>query len=88
MWRAIFIALGIMAIIFGTECLMIDSAVLYSSEGTKAVDFFDPTGIPNNSSSEWRPKEWLPWAVASAGWITVLYAFTLPRRWRNATAEG
>jgi len=88
MWRAIFIALGLMAIIFGTECLLIDSAVLYSGQGTTAVDFFDPTGAPNNSASVWRPKEWLPWAVSAAGWITVLWAFTLPRRFRMAAADG
>jgi hypothetical protein len=87
MWRAIFIALGVMAIIFGAECLMIDSAVLYSHVGTTAVNFFDPSGTPNSSASEWRPKEWLPWAALASGCITVLYAFTLPRRFRSAAAD-
>ena len=86
MWRAIFIALGISAIVFGTECLMIDSAVLFSHRGTSAANFFDPTGAPNGLAGEWRPKEWLPWMALAAGCITVLYAFTLPRRFRN-TAE-
>lgn len=87
MWRAIFIALGIMAMIFGLECLAIDSAVFYSGRETTAIDFIDPTGTPSGLIKEWRPKDWLPWTVLSAGAITVLYAFTLPRRFRRVGGE-
>lgn len=86
MWRSIFIALGIMAIIVGIECLMIDSAVFYSAAETKASSFMNPMGEPSMDTRHWQPKEWFPWAVLAAGAITILYAFTLPRRFgRPAT---
>jgi len=81
MWRSIFIAIGIMAIIIGVECMMIESANLYSAAGTQASSFMNPAGTPSIDTREWRPKEWFPWTVLSAGVITILYAFTLPRRW-------
>ncbi len=83
MWRTLVIALGVMAIILGFEFLVIDSATFYSSSresGMSMVNFFDPTGSPANATAEWRPKEWMPWAVLSTGAIVVVYAFTLPGR--------
>jgi hypothetical protein len=75
-----------MAIILGFECLVIDSANLYSASGTNAESFLNPIGIPSASTREWRPKEWFPWAFLSAGGITILYAFTLPKRWYGSAA--
>ena len=88
MWRALIVACGIMAIIFGIECLVIDSAVLYSGRDTSAVNFLDPTGAPSDKVSVWKPREWMPWAVLSFGTITILYAFTIPRRFRSFSVEG
>jgi hypothetical protein len=84
MWRSIFIAVGIMAIIVGLECLLIDSAYLYSAAETDARSFLSPSGGPSEGIREWRPKEWFPWTVLSGGAIIVLYAFTLPKRWGTA----
>ncbi len=75
-----------MAIILGFECLVIDSASLYSASGTNAESFLNPVGIPSANTREWRPKEWFPWAFLSAGGITILYAFTLPKRWYGSAA--
>lgn len=86
MWRSIFIAVGVMAIILGVECLVIDSASLYSAAETKASSFMNPIGSPSIDTREWRPKEWFPWAFLSTGTITILYAFTLPKRWRRPAA--
>ena len=83
MRRALFIAMGIMAIIIGLECLAIESANIYSAQETDASSFFDPSGTPSVQTRVWRPKEWLPWACLSVGTITVLYAFTLPRRFNG-----
>ncbi len=80
MRRALFIAMGIMAIIIGLECLAIDSANFYSAKETNASTFFDPSGTPSAQTKVWQPKEWLPWTSLSVGTITILYAFTLPRR--------
>lgn len=87
MRRSIFIALGIMAIILGVEFLLIDSASFYSASQTSAQSFMNPAGSPSSGVSAWRPKEWMPWACLAGGAITVLYAFTLPRRWRGAVAH-
>ena len=81
MWRSIFIAVGIMAIILGVECLLIESANFYSASETNASSFINPIGDPAPDTREWRPKEWFPWAVLCGGAITILYAFTLPKRW-------
>jgi hypothetical protein len=86
MWRSLFIALGIMAIIVGFECLVIDSASIYSASGTNARSFINPIASPSASVREWRPQEWFPWAFLSAGGITILYAFTLPKRWYGSPA--
>ncbi|MGI9473226.1 MAG: hypothetical protein ACR2NZ_16920 [Rubripirellula sp.] len=86
MWRSIFIALGLMAIIIGLECMVIDSANLYSASETKASNFINPISTPSAETREWRPQEWFPWVIMSAGGITVLYAFTLPKRFQGASA--
>lgn len=86
MWRSLFIALGIMAIIIGFEALVIDSANIYSASGTNARSFINPIGNPSANVQEWRPKEWFPWVFLSAGGITILYAFTLPKRWHGSPA--
>lgn len=86
MWRSIFIAVGLMAIIVGVECLLIDSASFYSASETRASSFLNPTNAPSANIRLWQPKEWFPWAVLSIGLITILYAFTLPKRFRRAAA--
>lgn len=87
MRRALFIAMGIMAIIIGLECLVIDSAVFYSPRQTDAGSFFDPSGNPAGNTQTWQPEEWMPWACLSLGTITILYAFTLPKRFREHLAS-
>jgi hypothetical protein len=86
MWRSIFIAIGIMAIIVGLECLLIDSANFYAAGQTRASSFFNPAGTPSLNTRAWQPKEWFPWCVLSIGTITILYAFTLPRRFQGPVA--
>ena len=83
MRRAFFIAVGVMAIIVGLECLVIDSANVYSAKQTDASSFLAPSGSPSLNTRVWRPKEWIPWAALSVGTITVLYAFTLPKRFHG-----
>ena len=86
MWRSIFIAVGIMAIIIGLECLVIDSANFYSASETDAGSFVNPVSVPASNVQQWRPKEWFPWVILTAGGITVLYAITLPKRFGAAGA--
>ncbi len=86
MWRSIFIALGLMAIIIGVECLFIDSASFYAAGQTKASAFINPMGNPSASTREWQPQEWFPFVILSAGTVVIIYAFTLPRRLSRAMA--
>ena len=87
MWRSLFLAVGIMAIIVGLECLMIENATLYAAGESSAREFANPAGSPARSTQTWQPAEWFPWAVLSTGAVIVLYAFTLPRRWHQPTGE-
>ncbi len=87
MWRSIFIALGLMAIIVGLECLVIDSANLYASGGEQSSSFSNPLGSAAAATREIRPQEWFPWVVLSSGAVVIIYAFTLPRRLGRGAAE-
>lgn len=87
MWRSVFIAIGIMAIILGLETLLIDSANLYSKSGTTAGAFLDPSGAPAAATTVWKPKEWFPWMVLSVGTLVVIYSFTIPIRLRNSSFD-
>ncbi|WP_182870725.1 hypothetical protein [Stieleria mannarensis] len=82
MWRAFFIALGIMAIIVGFESLVIDSANFYSNRGSTAKEFLNPSAIAGQTTITWQPKEWFPWLVLSVGSLIVIYSFTLPQRFK------
>jgi hypothetical protein len=84
MCRSIFIAIGIMAVIIGIECMVIESANLYSASETRARTFLNPIGTPSSNTREWRPQEWFPWTVLSAGVIIVLYSFTLPQYFEHS----
>lgn len=86
MWRAFFIALGIMGIIVGLESMLIESANFYSDRGSNAREFLNPAGIAGQTTITWQPKEWFPWVVLSVGTLTVIYSFTLPQRFQ--TREG
>ncbi len=79
MWRAFFVAMGIVLCIVGGECLIIDKAVLAKSEdGTTAFNANQqPTGP---ISRDLKPPEWAPWTFISVGAVVLLYSFTIPRR--------
>ncbi len=83
MWRAFFSAIGIVVIIMGFECLVIDSAILAAG----VVD--DPAGqaqqqaglfgqqIPQAIERVFRPSEWFPWSLLASGSIVLLYSISL-----------
>lgn len=84
MWRAFFSAIGIVLIIVGIECLLIDSAVLVAG-------VLDDPSVPQqqsgglfsapvqNSSADrvFRPSEWFPWSLVASGAIVLLYSISL-----------
>jgi len=83
MWRSLFLALGIMAIIVGIESMLIENANLYAAAESNATDFIDPSGPPAYGVKSWTPGEAFPWVLLSIGGVVVLYAFTLPRRFHG-----
>ena len=84
MWRSFFLAVGIMLLIVGVECLLIDSATLFSASQSSAADFVDPSRPAGPSTKVIAPSEWVPWTLLSSGAIVVIYAVTLPKRWGHA----
>lgn len=75
MWRALFMALGISAVILGLECLVVEKAVLANTaapaaEGQPAI----------GASRDFIPPDWAPWSLMSTGAVTMLYSVTLPKR--------
>ena len=72
MWRAFFLAIGMFLLVLGAECLAIDQATLNNpgeDEGATVVTV--------------TPQEWMPWCLASAGAVTMLYSFTLPQKFKG-----
>lgn len=84
MWRAFFSAIGIVLLILGVECLLIDSAVLAAG----VVD--DPMPLQNAglfgaappqmaANRVFRPAEWIPWSLLASGAVVLIYAVSLRR---------
>ncbi len=79
MWRAMFLGLGAYACLLGVECLLIDKAVLAKSEDPPA-GFAERIDRVTGRKKEIVPPDWAPWSLLSAGAVTVLYSFTIPRK--------
>ncbi len=85
MWRAFFSAVGIVLLILGLECLVIDQAVLASADRTdeysnqlQTVSLFGRSAATRlDSRPIFRPAEWIPWSLLATGAVTVLYSVSL-----------
>lgn len=75
MWRALFMALGLSAVILGVECLVVEKAVL--AQGTAAPAEGQPSV---GAKRDFIPPDWAPWSLMSTGAVTMLYSVTLPKR--------
>jgi hypothetical protein len=83
MWRAFFSAVGIVLVILGIECLLIDSAVLAAG----VVD--DPMALQQNTmfggqlastqNRVFKPAEWIPWSLLASGAVVLIYSISLRR---------
>ena len=73
MWRAFFLAIGICLLILGTECLVIDKAVLAVTKDQAAPNLI---GNPRVIT----PYEWTPWSLLTGGVVVILYSFTVSRK--------
>lgn len=76
MGRALFLAIGLYAFLVGAECMLIEAATLRSKRTQPG-----PLGLGQTTVKRTVvPPEWAPWSLMSAGAITMLYSFTLPKR--------
>ena len=84
MWRAFFSGIGIVLVIFGVECLLIDSAVLASGVvddpmPIQNAGLFGAAQVQQVSNRVFRPAEWFPWSLLASGAIVILYAVSIPK---------
>ncbi len=77
MWRALFMAVGIMLVIVGVECMVIDSAAVYGASDASGPSFLDPSMPPSPSIRTVKPSEGMPWILMAVGAIVILYSVTL-----------
>lgn len=75
MWRSMFAALGLYAVLVGVECLVVEKAVLARHESPAAGAKADV-----GRNREFIPPDWAPWSLMSVGAVTMLYSVTLPKR--------
>ncbi len=87
MWRAFFCAIGVVLIIMGIECLLIDSAVLVAGIMDEPMSpiqqqsggLFSPPPVATGADRVFRPSEWFPWSLLATGAIVLLYSISLRR---------
>ena len=78
-WRSLFLAIGIMLVILGLECLMIDSASVYASGNGQSGEYLIETGPATPGTKLVKPSEWHPWSLMGLGALTILYSVTIKR---------
>ncbi|NBW95785.1 MAG: hypothetical protein EBR28_03405 [Planctomycetia bacterium] len=74
MWKSFFIAAGIFCCVVGLELLVIDSAVILPLDGH---------GGPRVVTA----PDWAPWALISAGAVTLLNFGSLPLKPANPISK-
>ena len=80
MWRSLFLAIGLFLMVLGIGSLSVEAVEL------KAHETLAPSPLSlSNAPREGPPKlivpaPWWPWSFLSAGAVTCLYSFTIPRR--------
>lgn len=84
MWRAFFCGVGIVLIIMGIECLLIDSAVLVAgvlddpgNQVPQQAGGFFSAPVQNSVDRVFKPSEWFPWSLLATGSIVLLYSISL-----------
>lgn len=87
MWRSFFFAVGTMMIIVGVECMLIDSATFVPEKGPVPVKggWVTPPqgGYTFAEGKTVKPQEFMPWSLIASGTVTILYAASLPQKWKK-----
>lgn len=80
MMKAFLLALGITMCVVGAEFLAVDKLILANGNQTQeqtGIGFFNEA---TSKGKEFRPREWHPWALLSAGAVIILYGTTLQQK--------
>ena len=84
MWRAFFTAVGIVVLVLGLECMVIDEAILANRDAVAQQARVQTASLFGGSTSAsayqgtriFRPSEWLPWGLVASGAVACLYAIS------------
>jgi hypothetical protein len=80
MWRSLFLAIGVILIILGVQCLGVAQFTLkLRDEAPSSTSFLD-TAPTLGAQKQITPPTWAPWSLMSTGAVVCLYSFTLPKR--------
>ncbi len=80
MWRSLFLAVGLFLVVMGIGFLSVDAVELKAHE-TLPASFLSMSSGPREGPPKLIvPAPWWPWSFLSAGAVTCLYSFTIPRR--------
>ena len=74
MMRSLFLAVGLFVLVLGLECMAIDQATVTTPP--------DSSGA-GPSTVTFTPADWVPWTLVSAGAVTILYSYTLPKKFKS-----
>lgn len=80
MWRTLFLAIGISALLLGAECLVVHKAIFMrpATAADSGPTAFGQFVAPPASQREFQPPEWAPWSLLAGGAVILLYSFTVP----------
>jgi hypothetical protein len=79
MRKAIVLAIGTFLIVFGVQCLGVETFHL-RLRGAPAEQYFPFNKTPQlGPQKTWAPPNWMPWSLMGTGAIICLYTYTLPK---------
>ena len=80
MWRALFLAIGVSAMLFGIQCLGVAKFTMkMRGDPIKSTSLLMEEVRPGEHK-KFTPAPWTPWSLLATGAVICLYSFTLPRR--------
>ena len=81
MWRAMFLSIGVFAILFGVQCLGVQQFTFKAREEPPATsDYLIDTAPALGPQKKFNPPPWFPWSMMAGGAVICLYSFTIPKR--------
>ncbi|MBN2580709.1 MAG: hypothetical protein JXB10_17115 [Pirellulales bacterium] len=79
MWRSLFLAIGVFAILLGAQCLGVAKFTM-KMRNDPVLPSSPFETIKPGAKKQINPAPWAPWSLLATGTVVCLYSFTLPRR--------